>query len=165
MTWANTNTTYNAALRKHDWNRFISFRDGSERLRDALRAELGMEPFPRRVTQERKPEPDTCDDVTVYASVNPGAMWRDTLRDVADLCGVDVEHMTGDCRKPMYVRARGLAAVILKRRGSSYPQIGRWMGGRDHSTIIHAIKKVLATATPRELSIIELLAPVDEAAA
>jgi chromosomal replication initiation ATPase DnaA len=37
-------------------------------------------------------------------------------------------------------------AIYLTRRitGRSYPQIGRWFGGRDHSTMIHAIRAVTA---------------------
>lgn len=47
----------------------------------------------------------------------------------------------GDRRHAHVVKARQMAFAILKARGNSYPQIGRHVGDRDHSTVIHGIKR------------------------
>jgi chromosomal replication initiation ATPase DnaA len=39
------------------------------------------------------------------------------------------------------VRARQELYAILRAQGWSYPSIGRACGGRDHCTIMHALKK------------------------
>lgn len=43
----------------------------------------------------------------------------------------------GPNRDTRHVCARSVAAKLLRARGNSYPQIGRYLGGRDHSTIIN----------------------------
>lgn len=48
----------------------------------------------------------------------------------------------GRSRHSYLVNARALAAYIMRHRyGMSYPQIGKRLGGRDHSTIIHLCRK------------------------
>lgn len=46
------------------------------------------------------------------------------------------------CRKRQHVRARRWIAGELRADGWSYDSIGRLLGGRDHSTIIHLMKAV-----------------------
>lgn len=38
-------------------------------------------------------------------------------------------------RDPIYINARSVISVILQRRGWTYTEIGKYLGGRDHSTI------------------------------
>ena len=40
-----------------------------------------------------------------------------------------------------YVRARTEIYMLLRERGWSYPQIGRLVGGRDHTTIVHSVQR------------------------
>ena len=41
------------------------------------------------------------------------------------------------------VLARQVAMYVCRRKlGLSYPELGRAFGGKDHSTVIHAIKKI-----------------------
>jgi hypothetical protein len=60
--------------------------------------------------------------------------------------GVSVEDLKGSHRNRYIVKARHRAMyeVYMQRRDMSYPAIGRWFGGRDHTTILHAVKKVAA---------------------
>ena len=45
-------------------------------------------------------------------------------------------------RKQSVVRARSLAMLLARRLTSkSLDQIGAYFGGRDHSTVLHAIRK------------------------
>lgn len=54
-------------------------------------------------------------------------------RSVADLCGPS--------RGRALVRLRWAVAINAQDMGYSYAQIGRVMGGRDHSTIIYACQR------------------------
>jgi chromosomal replication initiator protein len=65
------------------------------------------------------------------------------LADVAAEHGVTVAEIIGPSRKPKIAYARFHAEAALRAltmaNGAppSYPMIGRWLGGRDHTTIIH----------------------------
>ena len=60
--------------------------------------------------------------------------------------GVTVEDLKGSHRSRYIVKARHMAMyeVYMQRRDLSYPAIGRWFGHRDHTTALHAVKKVAA---------------------
>lgn len=60
--------------------------------------------------------------------------------------GVTVEDLKGSHRSRYLVKARHMAMyeVYMQRRDLSYPAIGRWFGNRDHTTALHAVKKVAA---------------------
>lgn len=60
--------------------------------------------------------------------------------------GVSLEEVKGPRRARNIVAARMEAAYQLhvQRPDLSYPAIGRWMGGRDHTTILHSVKKIKA---------------------
>lgn len=54
------------------------------------------------------------------------------------------EDILGTRRKPDFVLARQVAMYLCRRKlGLSYPELGKAFG-RDHSTVIHAIKKIQA---------------------
>ena len=58
---------------------------------------------------------------------------------VADRMGVTYEQMQGKLRKKTIVAARHMATYLLwKHTKFSLKEIGTLMGGRDHSTAIHA---------------------------
>lgn len=48
--------------------------------------------------------------------------------------------ITGQSRETQLTRARQACYVVAYRCGHSLSQVGRLMGGRDHSTIIHGLK-------------------------
>jgi chromosomal replication initiator protein len=58
--------------------------------------------------------------------------------------GVTVVDLTSERRTPpKLLRARHLAFYLCRElTPKSYPEIGRRMGGRDHTTILHACKKI-----------------------
>lgn len=56
---------------------------------------------------------------------------------------IEPGEVLGPRRFPHLVAARQLTAYALRRYfGLSYPRIGRLLGGRDHTTIIHACRSV-----------------------
>lgn len=62
---------------------------------------------------------------------------------VGEHCGFTGKEILGDKRRPDLVRARQIAMFLCRNLlGHSYPIIGRFFGGKDHSTVIHAVKKI-----------------------
>lgn len=49
--------------------------------------------------------------------------------------------LTGAARQHHICRARWAVMLVLQRRGYSTPRIGRALGGRDHTTIMHGLKR------------------------
>lgn len=59
--------------------------------------------------------------------------------------GSNKEDVVSATRRQEIVRVRDLIAFLLREYGGmSYPAIGRLLGGRDHTTIIHAHRKIAA---------------------
>jgi chromosomal replication initiator protein len=102
--------------------------------------------------------------VVAYASFNKRAidvdLAREVLKDVpetaatritidlilsvvADFTGVSATEITGDKRSRTIVEARHLAMYMARElTDSSLPKIGDRLGGRDHTTVIHAVDKI-----------------------
>jgi chromosomal replication initiator protein len=64
---------------------------------------------------------------------------------VAETFGIDRAELVGGSRAATHVRARQIA-ILLTREATdlSLPQIGRLYGGRDHSTILNALRRAEA---------------------
>ena len=63
---------------------------------------------------------------------------------VAQAAGFTLAEIVGASRRAPLVRARSAAALALQRLGVSSPATGRVLGGRDHSTVLHALKNAQA---------------------
>lgn len=62
---------------------------------------------------------------------------------VCDYYGVIPSELKGRSRRHPIVRYRQIAGYLAKElTKQSYPEIGRRLGGRDHSTVIHSCEKV-----------------------
>ena len=65
------------------------------------------------------------------------------IKIVADHFRISVHHLTGVKRHQQIVRARQIAMFLCRDiLGCSYPVLGRLFGGKDHSTAMHAVKKI-----------------------
>jgi chromosomal replication initiator protein len=65
------------------------------------------------------------------------------LKSVADFYGVPLTDLVKRSRKKEIVRPRQIAMFLLREETkSSFPEIGSKLGGRDHSTVIHAYEKI-----------------------
>lgn len=66
----------------------------------------------------------------------------DIINFVAERFDTTPADIIGPSRRFMHTRPRQLIAYVLRnrpgRKQPSFPVIGRFLGGRDHSTIIHA---------------------------
>ena len=78
---------------------------------------------------------------TGVADKTPGCL--EILGEVARAMNLRPEDVLGGKRRPDLVLARQVAMYISRRKlGLSYPELGRAFGGKDHSTVIYAIKKI-----------------------
>ena len=78
---------------------------------------------------------------TGVADKTPGCL--EILGEVARTMNLRPEDVLGGKRRPDLVLARQVSMYICRRKlGLSYPELGRAFGGKDHSTVIHAIKKI-----------------------
>lgn len=67
----------------------------------------------------------------------------DIVRTVAEHLALTPRDIMGSKRHPALVRARQLAMYLCRElQGTSYPALGRFFGGKDHSTVAHSIKKI-----------------------
>jgi chromosomal replication initiator protein len=65
------------------------------------------------------------------------------LSAVAEFTGVSVTEMTGDKRSRPVVESRHLVMYLARElTDASLPKIGDRMGGRDHTTVLHAVDKI-----------------------
>lgn len=65
------------------------------------------------------------------------------LKTVADFYNITSTDLTKRSRKKEVVRPRQIAMYLLREEVSlSFPEIGQKLGGRDHSTVIHACDKI-----------------------
>lgn len=77
------------------------------------------------------------------------ASLRDIITMAAHAFGLTHADIVGRSRKPEIVAIRHMVAWILIKRGRlSSGQVGRALGGRDHSSILHSRDKFEQRATP-----------------
>jgi chromosomal replication initiator protein len=68
---------------------------------------------------------------------------RSILDATALMFDFSVEDLTGQSRRRPLVTARQVAMYVFRELTDfSYPMIGREFGGRDHTTVIHAVEKI-----------------------
>ncbi|KKT82302.1 MAG: hypothetical protein A3B99_01185 [Candidatus Yanofskybacteria bacterium RIFCSPHIGHO2_02_FULL_44_12b] len=65
------------------------------------------------------------------------------LKNVADFYSISLTDLLKRSRKKEVVRPRQIAMFLLREETKlSFPEIGQKLGGRDHSTVIHAFEKI-----------------------
>jgi len=62
---------------------------------------------------------------------------------VSNYFDVSLEELVGACRRKELVMPRQIAMYIMREEmKASFPSIGQELGGRDHTTAIHAVNKI-----------------------
>jgi len=65
------------------------------------------------------------------------------LNEIAVILGYSVDSLRGKSRQRPLVTARQVAMYVFRELTDlSYPAIARVFGGRDHTTVIHAVDKI-----------------------
>ena len=68
---------------------------------------------------------------------------EELLQDIASYLGYSVDALRGKSRQRPLVMARQIAMYVMRELTElSYPSLARLFGGRDHTTVIHAVEKV-----------------------
>jgi chromosomal replication initiator protein len=72
-----------------------------------------------------------------------GVSAKKIIEVVSDFYNVTTEDLLKQSRKKEYVNPRQIAMYIIRKElETSLPSIGEFFGGRDHTTVIHAIDKI-----------------------
>lgn len=70
---------------------------------------------------------------------------------VAEFYNVTADDLVKQSRRQEYVKPRQIAMFLARQElGSSFPSIGEFFGGRDHTTVMHAVEKVHAQIKDKE---------------
>ncbi len=73
------------------------------------------------------------------------------LTTTADFFGFEVDELCGPSRRRPLVMARQIGMYVVRELTDfSYPAIAREFGGRDHTTVIHAVEKIAALMKERK---------------
>jgi len=76
---------------------------------------------------------------TPYRKTSPQTI----LKSVADFYNISINDLLKRSRKKEVVKPRQVAMFLLREETKlSFPEIGQKLGGRDHSTVIHACVKI-----------------------
>jgi len=68
---------------------------------------------------------------------------KDILKNVSSFYGVALDDLKSKSRKNEIVKPRQIAMYLMRSEiKSSFPSIGSWLGGRDHTTAMHAHNKI-----------------------
>ncbi len=77
-------------------------------------------------------------------------MRNPIVKRAARIIGCTMPQLKGPSRDGRLVRARWAVMYAMRQRGKSLPQIGRDLGGRDHTTVIHGLKRAEELLTTDE---------------
>jgi chromosomal replication initiator protein len=76
---------------------------------------------------------------------------QELLAEIAEILGFSVEALCGKSRQRPLVTARQTAMFVFRELTDlSYPSIARLFGGRDHTTVIHAVEKIQRMMSERK---------------
>ncbi len=76
---------------------------------------------------------------------------EELLAEIASILGFDVIALKGKSRQRPLVTARQIAMYVFRNLTElSYPSIARLFGGRDHTTVIHAVDKIQKLMSERK---------------
>ncbi len=80
----------------------------------------------------------------IVTSDQPRTITPQVILDAtAESFGFDVEELCGASRRRPLVTARQIGMYVFRELTDySYPAIGRQFGGRDHTTVMHAVEKI-----------------------
>lgn len=68
---------------------------------------------------------------------------KDILKNVSEFYDISINDLTRKNRQKEFVKPRQVAMYLMRSEiKSSFPSIGNWLGGRDHTTAMHAFEKI-----------------------
>lgn len=132
----------------HDMSTFAGQAEHYAAVRARLRGAPPPKPTPVVVAPPPAPVAPTeqaIQDAESISALKAGApRWKRILHEVAEKHGLGVMDLISSSRSRNVVFARQEAIFRLRMETSlSLPQIGRRLGGKDHTTVLHSIKRYL----------------------
>ena len=74
------------------------------------------------------------------------------LDETSKMFGWSIEDLCGKSRRRPLVTARQIGMYVFRELTDySYPRIAEVFGGRDHTTVMHAVEKIKALMTERHI--------------
>ncbi|AIT81623.1 helix-turn-helix domain-containing protein [Novosphingobium pentaromativorans] len=70
------------------------------------------------------------------------ARVADIITIASRLTGVSEHHIRGASRKREYIAVRFAVYAVSRDQGFSFPEIGAFVGGRDHSSVINGVRQI-----------------------
>ncbi len=68
---------------------------------------------------------------------------RKIAESVAEFYNISMDDLIKQSRKKEYVKPRQIAMFLIRKElDTSFPSIGDFFGGRDHTTVMHAVEKI-----------------------
>jgi chromosomal replication initiator protein len=90
-----------------------------------------------------RPSPSSIDAVLAPGDADLKQLVRQVASAVAKENHITLGELKGPTRRQSVTQARSLAMCLVRRlSGASYAEIGRHFGGRDHTTVLHACRKI-----------------------
>lgn len=122
---------------------------GAARARQEEAERKAVEVERRRIAREEEERkrripmllPWSTPSVTLLYSNVPKSAWQVVIDIVSRRTGILVDDIMGRQRNPPFVDARDIALWVLKTPEASWKEVARRFG-RDHTTVIHAARKV-----------------------
>ena len=94
-------------------------------------------------TRDRAPSVAELESLLASRALSKPFDAAGILKKVAQSFGLKVQDILAPTRKPAPLLARQMAMFLCRNKlGLSYPEVGRIFGGKDHSTVMHAVKKI-----------------------
>lgn len=81
------------------------------------------------------------DEPPAIAPISNPTSPMEIIRDIAAIFNLTYGDITGHRRHKYIVQVRHLVAALLVARGNSRGQVGKWLGGRDHTTIVNSLDR------------------------
>lgn len=106
--------------------------------------------FPANLSTSASFHVELVDDYQPYHAdisfdvTTPKPLMRSIALEVLkDYPGITIDDLKGEKRTTAIVRPRQIAMfeIARQRPDKSYPEIGRFFGGRDHTTVLHSVKR------------------------
>jgi len=78
---------------------------------------------------------------------------EEAIKSVCGFYGVKSAQLKGERRDARLVRARHVCMFVLKKQGGlTFTEIGNLLGGRDHTTVIHGVRKIERVLSEKVIS-------------
>lgn len=93
----------------------------------------------------------------IFTPKKRGVSAKKIMETVAEFYNISMDDLVRQSRKKEYVGPRQIAMYIIRKElETSLPMIGEIFGGRDHTTVIHAVDKIQNLVKERETTKQEL---------